>query len=99
MGGLWFQVAQFALLSLVAYRLQRIVTADSWPPTKWFREKLETTYGEESHTYTLFTCPWCYGFWVTVAVFSWACYLVSVRWPVAQTIAASVVVGKLGRDD
>lgn len=90
------EIFQWVLLTLTAFRLQRIVTADKWPPSEWFREGLKEQFGEESSWYLFFTCPWCFGFWATLGVFSIAAYVVNVPYPILQSLAATAVVGILG---
>lgn len=89
-------VFQWVLLSLTAFRLQRIVTADDWPPSEWFRESVKERFGEDSSWYKLFTCPWCWGTWMTLGVFSIAAQVISVPNPLLQSIAGCAVVGILG---
>lgn len=85
------------LLSLGAYRLQRVVTTDDWPLSEWFRSKVERRFGSQSSWYTLLTCPWCLGFWV-----SGATVFVVDRWfhaapmPILVWLAVSTVVGLIG---
>lgn len=44
-------------------------------------------------------CPWCLGFWITGAVTAFAYYTGSVEDWLFTWLAASVVVGLLGRLD
>lgn len=62
----------FLLLVGAAFRLQRFVTSDSWPPTRWFRIKLRQRFGEpeDSAITDFFHCPWCFGAWLTFALFA-----------------------------
>lgn len=85
----------FLVLSLSSFRLQRIVTTDKWPPSKWFRSKL--TLG--SFWDELFNCPWCFGFWVTIAVFVEHFYIGVVPLWIHLALAASTVVGFIGNYD
>jgi hypothetical protein len=57
----------WVLLSLAAYRLQRIVTLDEWPPSEAFRDWVEKRTGAASGWSTLFTCSWCFGAYVSAA--------------------------------
>lgn len=95
---LWYAF-QFLLLTLTAYRLQRIVTTDSWPPSKWFRKRIAQRFGGESSWAEFFTCPFCFGFWATLAVFALATLCLDIPLPVLQALAASAVVGLIGVRD
>jgi hypothetical protein len=91
-------VFQFALLTLAAYQLSYVVTTSSWPPVRWFHIKLRDTYGtaDKSAMSDFWTCPNCVSFWLTVAVFSWAGYLLNVPLVVLQAVAAARIVGTVG---
>ena len=86
----------FVVLALASFRLQRIVTRDDWPPSEWFRGAVERRFGTESSWFTLVTCPWCFGFWVTAAVFAEHRFLDIVPVWAYAICAASAVVGLLG---
>lgn len=86
---------QFLLLCLFSYRLQRVVTSDTWPPSEWFRKSVDSHYGPSSSIAEFINCSWCIGGLLTIAVFSWAAYLINVPLPVLQTGAAMSVVGYL----
>lgn len=60
----------FVFLVGTAFRLQRLVTTDSWPPSLWFRDGLKKQYGEHSAVFDFFTCPWCFGSWITIDLFA-----------------------------
>lgn len=92
-------IFQFILLSLASYRLQRIVTADLWPPSLAFRRYVAKRFGKDSSWYDLVTCPWCFGTYVTMAVFAVASYSLSVPLPILQAVAAMAVVGYLGNQE
>lgn len=116
----WFIVA------LSAYRLQRVVTSDTWPPSEWFRSRLaarvdstalafKTAYENSDepgilrlarankrarNLHDFFTCPWCLGFWITVAVVLEHHHVAGLPLVVHVVFAASTLVGLLGsRDD
>jgi hypothetical protein len=99
--GLGWVMFQWFLLTLFAYRAQRIVTTDSWPPTHWFHVKLRDRFGtaDQSAVSDFFTCGWCFGFFSTLAVFSLATLWLNVPLPVLQAIAATTVVGQLAQRD
>lgn len=87
----------FVLLTLLAYRAQRIVTRDDWPPSEWFRDRIERRFGPNSSWYTLVTCHWCFGTWATFATFAVASAWLALppHWAV-QAGAAAAVVGLIG---
>lgn len=98
-------VFTWVLLTLACYRLQRIVTADSWYFTQAFREWLEkksapahkagkqTVWTEATE---LFSCPYCFGWWTCIVVFALTAQVISIPLPAIQAIAASGVVGFVG---
>lgn len=68
---------QFALLALGAYRLWRLIGIDEI--TAPIRDRItgRRTYARNPKGYRewldkLIACPWCAGFWVTLAV--WGCW-------------------------
>lgn len=71
----------YLLVGLTAFRAQRLVTVDEWPPSLSFRDWLRhravvrgtphptgEPRGFWGHTYKLFTCHWCLGLWASVVV-------------------------------
>lgn len=88
---LWLQLL---IVTLGAARLTALVTGDRiarsvrWPLIK--------RWGEDSYPGTLLSCPWCAGWWVSLAcVIAWA------FWPEVTTAvllpwAVAFVVGALG---
>lgn len=101
---------EFALLTLAVWRVWRLIAEDTildrprawvlgvpgWLPTgnetppDGYREKLAV----------FLTCPFCAGFWLSVA--AWAGWLASPHWtllaaaPWALSAAVGLVAGKLG---
>lgn len=90
----WYE---FILLSLAAFRTFRLIAADtildgpreriikraSWQlPSGEYRKKLD----EWAH------CPWCMGFWITLAW--WGFWLITERWSIILAVpwALSAVV-------
>lgn len=71
---------EFVLLALAAYRLTRLVAVDTI--TQPARDWIEYRVGGLSHWYTLVTCPFCVGFWVSaaVAVAAAAAHIVPRHW-------------------
>lgn len=89
---------KFIILALASYRLQRIVTSDTWYFSDKFREyhrSHATDNRFRRELYELFTCPWCFGWWVTLAVFT-VDYFFSIHIYIWAAIAASAIVGYLG---
>lgn len=71
--------AQLVILALASYRLQRLVTSDSWYPFQWWRTFLyrkaqPTIQKSRQNVWTelaeLFSCPHCFGLWTAAAVFT-----------------------------
>lgn len=93
-------------LVLAAFRLQRIFTADSWYPTQAFRQYLARRASPAieadrqnfwTEAYELFSCPWCFGFWSTVAVFTVDHFYSHPFLTLAfRILAASALVGLIG---
>lgn len=87
---------EFVVLALAAYRLHRIVTKDDWPPSEWFRDRIESRFGVSSSWFTLVTCSWCFGLWTVAVVFAEHRYLHVVPFWVYALLAAATVVGLVG---
>lgn len=85
----------FAVLALASFRLQRIVTTDDWPPSEWFRDRVGIRTGEDSGWFTLATCAWCFGLWISAAVMAEHHYLSIVPMWVYGIFAVSAIVGLL----
>lgn len=94
----------FLLVAALSYRLQRIITTDSWPPSRWFRVSIAKranavkTEGIWADVYDFFTCPWCIGTWLTAAIFC-----IDYYHPIPSLLlyiaAAATLVGQLGQRD
>ena len=94
---------EFVLLALAVYRLFRLVAEDTildgprawllgvpgWLPTG--SETPPPGYREELAVFV--TCPWCVGFWMSLA--AWSLWLVTPGWTVALAVpwALSAAVG------
>jgi hypothetical protein len=64
--GPWLAVWIVVVAVLGAGRLTRLVTADSWPPSAWWRD----TWSRWTHDgpwSLLFSCHWCFGPWAALA--------------------------------
>lgn len=80
---------EILVVGLVAYRIWRIIGADTL--TQPIRDRLDGWVKE------LVECPWCLGTWVTLAVTFIAAALGLLTLPVVVVwLAASVVVGMIG---
>lgn len=89
--------------ALAAYRLTRLLTRDSLPPLPAMRQTLTDRLNRgrtsEHPVAYLVGCPWCLGFWVSVAVVLLESAVPAVWIWVATPMAFSAVVGHLaGRD-
>ena len=76
---------QFVLLAAAAYRIFRLLAFDTI--TERWRERLLEKIDREADDpkwRTFVTCPWCAGFWITVA---W--WLAWLQWPHATLVAAT----------
>lgn len=102
------QPFEWFILAMASFRLQRIVTSDSWYPTQawreWVNNRAKPDKKKQKQTFRtelaeLFSCPWCFGWWVTVGVFLEYHYLEWVPMWVYALCAASGLVGMLGTYD
>lgn len=89
----------FVILALASHRIQRIFTADHWPPTEALRDYIDNRFGPNSSYATFISCGWCFGFWVTIAVFAEHRYLSIVPMLVYTIFAASSIVGLVATYD
>lgn len=79
-----------------AYRITRLLQTDTFPPAALLRGRIDERGGLLAEMYE---CPWCLGFWVSVAVVA-ARRLVPHLWgPIACALATSVVVGLMSERD
>lgn len=86
-------MVEILIIGLVAYRLWRIIGKDSI--TAGLRDRLD----RHPRLDDFIGCPWCLGFWITGAVTAFAYWTGSVEDWLFTWLAASVVVGLLGRVD
>lgn len=91
------EVFLFVLMCLAAYRATRFFVADTWPPVATARAWLIKTTGYENPWSDIWTCPYCFGFWVSWIVVGVIEYFTSVRFPGLQGLAVSGVVGLLSK--
>lgn len=97
---------KLAVQAAAAYRITRLLQEDELPPLPQLRERLnaatvkrvehaELTLGDavKAELTYMFNCPWCLGFWVSVAVLL-ADALAPRLWrPLATALALSAAVG------
>lgn len=96
----WVGTIWFIIYALAAYRVTRLITRDSLPPIARLRDHVIDRWGDNPWS-ELIVCPWCMGFWVSVAATALASSPADVvtRW-IAVPFAMSAVVGLLAsRDD
>lgn len=91
-------IFRYLLLAATCYRVQRIITTDSWPPSEWLRNSVRNRFGYNSSWSDFIECPWCIGTWITVAIFIFN-YFIPIPTIIIAAIAASAIVGKLGQAD
>lgn len=63
-------------------RLVRAVVYDDFPPTKWWRE-VWVGLTDGTGWQGLFTCWWCFSFWVALAIIGWwiaGLYVLWIAW-------------------
>ena len=85
------------VMSLVAYRVTRLVVSDSFPPVARLRDAIvgadgEKLVGTKLETLgELLTCYWCASFWISGAVVAATDYFTSVELPFLQWWAVAAV--------
>lgn len=94
---------------LSAGRITRLITADSWPPVLWAKERwtVWTSKSERRQAWwLLFSCHWCFSPWVTLVVGAWAVVDVLLDgvldwpwWVVNGWLAASYLVAMVVHRD
>lgn len=87
-----------------AYRITRLVQEDQLPPLPWLRRRMNEVAAADLNDISMgarvreeliymVNCPWCLGFWVSVAVLA-ADALTPRLWrPLATALALSAAVG------
>jgi len=91
----------WVLAVLASWRMWRLIAVDDLPG---WRDRIDRA---SAHAEARFgprwadgiVCPWCSGFWVTVAVFTTVDLFTTVPLPVLQAVAGSAAVGWLGERD
>jgi len=85
----------FVLLALASYRLTRLLGWDTFPPVARARDWLLGPYVEPRSLLLveLFSCAFCLGFWVGLAVYLAWLWLPTATLAVSVVLALSAVVG------
>lgn len=83
---------------LAAFRLTRVVTTDDFPPVELARTRIIEWAGKDSALAKAISCPWCSGWYVSLAVVA-----IALRYPAARKAllvpAVSGAVGLLATAD
>lgn len=83
------------VISLVTYRITRLIAADAFPliarPREWIIGKL----GEDHWFSYLITCMWCASMYVGAGVVAVFDRYASVPWPYAMALVASAITGTI----
>lgn len=94
---LW-QVFQFGLLTLLAFRITRLLISDTIldVPRGWLTRKVKA----DSYLADLLTCPWCLSVWLTLAVYLISIHLchLDIALPVLQAVGTMTITGMFGED-
>lgn len=88
----------WALSTLAAYRLWRLLALDDLPGIAEGRAALDrwATTDTRVRWVDAIRCPWCLGWWCCVLVFALVDLWTSLPLVVVQVAAASTVVGLIG---
>lgn len=94
---------RLAVQAAAAYRVTRLLQQDELPPLPALRQRLNqaaanndpsTTKGKiKDELLYMFECPWCLGFWVSVAVLAADAVAPRLWRPLATALALSAAVG------
>jgi hypothetical protein len=99
---------EFALLALAAFRVYRLIAEDTIldrPRRRilrlgrdWEKQGDPVPENYRAEWGTFLTCPWCAGFWITLAW--WAAWLISEEWATWAAVpwAASAVVALVAKN-
>jgi hypothetical protein len=89
----------FAIMALAVFRVYRLIAEDDIldRPRDWLLDKLEEERLEKLDK--LITCPWCLGWWLSVAL--WLFWLAAPAWAVGLSLpwALSAAVGLIAKSD
>jgi len=90
---------RLAVQAAAAYRITRLIQEDQLPPLPRLRQKMtdrlmaDGLTGLEGELIYMVNCPWCLGFWVSVAVPAAAPPPPRLWRPLATALALSAAVG------
>lgn len=94
---------RLAVQAAAAYRITRLLQEDQLPPLPALRRRMMwfATHGDQESTkgrvqqelIYMVNCPWCLGFWVSVAVLVADSIAPRLWRPLATALALSAVVG------
>ena len=88
--------ARLTVAALASYRLVRLAQRDTLPPLPAIRQTLQERLKDHPAEELLF-CPWCLGFWTSLAVSGLAS--TERGWKILTPLALSAVVGFLAGHD
>lgn len=91
---------RLAVQAAAAYRITRLIQQDQLPPLPRLRERMNDVLTREDPPTALqgeliymVNCPWCLGFWVSVAVLIADAVAPRLWRPLATALALSAAVG------
>lgn len=94
---------RLAVQAAAAYRITRLIQEDQLPPLPALRQRMawfavhgdqESTRGRiQQELVYMVNCPWCIGFWVSVAVLLADAVAPRLWRPLATALALSAAVG------
>ena len=95
---LGLSAVEVAVTALATFRLVRIVTTDDFPPIELARTRIVEWAGKDSALAKAISCPWCSGWYISLAV-----VVLALRYPAARKAllvpAVSGAVGLLATAD
>lgn len=91
---------RLAVQAAAAYRITRLIQEDQLPPLPWLRQRMNDAMVAavppgrlSTELVYMVNCPWCLGFWVSVAVLAADAIAPRVWRPLATALALSAAVG------
>lgn len=85
------------LIALAAWRVWRLIAVDT------ITEPLRYRLAYDGHLANFISCPWCLGFWITVAATGLYWWLGNSGWSIVEAVlvafAASALVGIINEAD
>jgi hypothetical protein len=91
---------EFVLLALASFRLTRLIAWDTWPPVS--RARIWLLYRPEGGLRSdaldeLFACPFCLGFWISLAFYLAWLFFPTATLAVSIVLALSAIVGLVAK--